>query len=211
MMGVNSAVGSSVGFFCCASRANFAEQVDAILSGEARSRGLWRMQVLLNDRRLRDLALNDVLGAHEVPAETTAYTLTVDGRRQRQKSSGVWIATAAGSTGAIRSAGGRVLALDDNRIQFRVRELFPLSVSDEAVIGGIVGERFELLSHTRTGVLYIDGGHRRVRFGAADRIGFEVARRPMPWLASADVDARRQAVVDSSNLALAAAGYARVN
>lgn len=210
MMGVNSAVGSSVGFFCCASLTNFAEHIDAIAAGKTRSRGLWRMRVLLNDRPLRDLALNDVLVAHEVPAETTVYTLSVDGVQQRQKSSGVWIATAAGSTGAIRSAGGTVLALDVAQIQYRVRELFPLSVTDHALIGGVVAGKLELTSHIRSGVLYIDGAHRQVRFGAGDRIGFDLSRRPMPWLAAPDVDERRRAVVESTNIALIAAGYARV-
>lgn len=207
MLGVNSAVGSSIGFFCCASGDNIRERLDALWQGEVASRGLWRMNVLLNDRPLRDLALNDVLFAHRVPAETTAYTLTIDGRAQRQKSSGVWVATAAGSTAAIRSAGGQVLPLDDRRVQFRVRELFPLSVSEPAIIGGLAHQSLELTSHIRGGVLYIDGAHRAVRFGAGDRIGFETSQRPLPWIAAPDVDERREDVVASSRLALAAAGY----
>ncbi len=207
MMGVNSAVGSSVGFFCCSNRDNFPERLDALANGELRSRGLWRMRVYLNDRPLRDVALNDVLVAHVEPAETTSYTLEVDGNRQRHKSSGVWIATAAGSTGAIRSAGGQVIPLAERSIQYRVRELFPLSVSEAPLIGGIVGQRLVLVSHIRRGMLYIDGAHRRVRFGAGDRISFEPTRRPLPWIAATDVDARREEVVRSSNAALAAAGY----
>lgn len=210
MLGVNSAVGSSIGFFCSASRDNFAQRLEQLTDGGLTSRGLWRMRVFLNGRPLRDLALNDVLVAHQVPAETTVYTLKVDGRRQRQKSSGVWVSTAAGSTGAIRSAGGDVLPLDDRHIQFRVRELFPLSVAGPAVIGGVVGEALELHSHISRGVLYIDGGHRMVRFGAGDRITFATSVRPLPWIAAPDVDARRADVVASSEVALAAAGFSRV-
>ena len=192
MLGVNSAVNSSVGFFCAAHGENFDGLFRSILRGEVVSHGLWRMSVKINDIPVRDLALNDVLIAHQVPAETTHYTLRVGDAVQRQKSSGVWVATSSGSTGAIRSAGGEVLALSDRRIQFRVRELFPLSVGErQPITHGLVDGAFEFESHIGTGVLYMDGNHHRVFFGAGDRIRCETSARPLPWIPVADVEDRR--------------------
>ncbi len=207
MLGVNSAEGSSVGFFCAANARSFAALFQSLRRGEVRSAGLWRMQVAINGRPVRDLALNDVLVAHKVPAETTRYTLHYGDRAQMQKSSGVWVATAAGSTGAIRSAGGSIQPLSDSRLQYRVRELFPLSVRDQApMVRGVVEQAVELESHIPAGVLYIDGNHRRVFFGTGDRIRFSPSARPLPWVAAADVEARRADMRRVSETILAAAG-----
>ncbi len=212
MLGVNSATSSSLGFFCAATGATFAGFVERMLAGEVASRGLWRMRVQLNDRPVPDLALNDVLFAHRVPAETTRYGLTVDGREQIQASSGLWVATSAGSTAAIRSAGGDVNPLSDRRLQYRVRELLPLAVpGSPPLIGGMVDEGIEVTCQVPRGVLYLDGAHHSLAVGFGDRITLKPSGRPMPWIAADDADERREAVSASTGVALAAAGYHKVN
>lgn len=207
MLGVNSAPGTSVGFFCAASGHDFAEVFSRLRAGRVRSEGLWRMRVAINGKPVRDLALNDVLVAHSIPAETTRYTLHIDGRRQRQMSSGVWVSTAAGSTGAIRSAGGTILPLFDRRLQYRIRELFPMSVREVSpMVHGYVPDGFVLESNMASGVLYMDGNHRRVFFGAGDVLRFESSQRPLPWVAAEDVAARRDDVRRVSEDILRASG-----
>lgn len=191
MLGVNSAAGSSLGYFCAASHDDFAQVLDQIGRGELHSRGLWRMQVSLNGKPLRDLALNDMLLAHGVPAETSRYRLRVGDQEQDQKSSGIWIATAAGSTAAIRSAGGQVIDLDARQLQYRVRELMRWAVKGEPLIGGLLGNGLELVSRMSTGMLFIDGGHKRVQIGFGDRLTLASSERPMPWVAPPALDQRR--------------------
>jgi len=193
MLGVNSAAGSSLGYFCAAGEGDFAEVLRQIQDGELRSRGLWRLAVEVNGKPLRDLALNDVLMAHRVPAETSRYTLRSDGREQDQKSSGIWVATAAGSTAAIRSAGGVVQDIDKRQLQFRARELMQWAVKGEPIVGGLLPDGLEIVSRMSTGMLFIDGGHKKVSFGFGDRIVMRSTARPMPWMASALLDQRRQA------------------
>jgi len=193
MLGVNSAASSSIGYFCAARCDDFAHIFEQILAGEKRSRALWRLEVSVNGKPLRDLALNDVLLAHRVPAETTRYVLAIDGAVQEQKSSGIWIATAAGSTAAIRSAGGQVLDIDDRRIQYRVRELMLWPLSGAPLTGGLATGRIDVTSRMSTGVLYMDGGHQRVAFGFGDCISFRGADKPMPWVAPVSLEQRREA------------------
>jgi len=52
------------------------------------------------------------------------YYLQVGKLLEEQRSSGVWIATAAGSTGGLRSAGGKVLPKEDKKFQYKPRELY---------------------------------------------------------------------------------------
>ena len=79
-----------------------------------------RLAIDLEGRRLQP-ALNDVLVAHVQPAATSRYRLTLGRRSEEHRSSGLWVATAAGSTAGIRSAGGRPMPLTSRRIQFRAR------------------------------------------------------------------------------------------
>jgi len=196
MLGVNSAPGSSVGYFCASDAAGFGQLFDAVRSGGLVSRPLWRMQVAINGRPLRALALNDVLLAHRVPAETTRYELSVDGVAQDQKSSGVWIATAAGSTAAIRSAGGAVLPIDSRSLQYRVRELMTWAVEGRALVGATFGAELAIVSRMQAGALYIDGSHLKASFGFGDRVTFSSAPRPLGWIAPPGIEARRQAVIE---------------
>lgn len=191
MLGVNSAASSSVGYFCATGPDGFGALLDQIAAGEIRSRGLWRLQVAINGKPIRDLALNDVLLAHQSPAETSRYVIQDGAKVQDHKSSGLWIATAAGSTAAIRSAGGALLDVDERKLQYRARELMLWAVEGDPLDGGVV-DRLDVTSRMYTGMVYLDGGHLRQAFGFGDRISFELANRPMPWVAPHEMDERRQ-------------------
>jgi NAD+ kinase len=207
MLGVNSSPATSIGFFCAATADTIEGWLERLRAQQVRTTPLWRMAVSIDGERVDDLALNDVLVAHRVPAETTRYTLNVDGRSQRQKSSGVWISTAAGSTGAIRSAGGQIQDLQDRRVQFRVRELFPMALADPVpVLGGCTAGAVELVSHTPYGVLYLDGAHRKIRFGMGETLRFWIDDVPLPWVAPTEAEARREEVRRRSSEVLAAGG-----
>ncbi len=124
LLGVNSAPGDSVGHFCSVHHGNFSAQLDTLLSGEWRPTALTRLAVTLDDRPLPELALNDVLIAHDCPAATTRYLIELDGHAEEHRSSGLWISTAAGSTAGIHSAGGRKMPLRSARLQYLARELY---------------------------------------------------------------------------------------
>ncbi len=197
MLGINSAAGSSAGYFCAAGPEGFGTLLDEIAAGSLRSRGLWRLQVTINGKPIRDLALNDVLLAHQSPAETSRYVLKVGDVTQDHKSSGLWIATAAGSTAAIRSAGGELLDVDARKLQYRARELMLWAVEGKPLEGGVLDE-LEVISRMYTGMVYLDGGHLRQAFGFGDRISFCLAPRPMPWVAPHELDERRQRWLDKT-------------
>jgi NAD+ kinase len=118
--------------------------------------------------------LNDVLFTHYCPAATTRYRLRVRRRAEVQRSSGVWVATAAGSTAAIRSAGGRVDPIATRRLQLVVREPYIARGPGYRILKGFIGEaeQLEIQSFMRAGRLYIDGPHiwRAVEIGSVLRI-----------------------------------------
>lgn len=181
VLGVNSDPQRSVALFCAADEETVQKRLEAILAGDLREVRLARLQVALNGTPLDFHALNDVLFCHTNPAAMTTYTLRLGDVKEAQKSSGVWFASAAGSTAAIRSAGGRRLPLRSRRLQYLVREPYVADGSPYRLGKGLVTprEKVELTSKTRRGRLYIDGSHRHVSCGLGDVMQVSSAAPPL--------------------------------
>jgi NAD+ kinase len=181
VLGVNSAPGDSVGHFCAVDREGFPRLLARVLDGRASERHLRRLEVRLDDRLVIRRVLNDVLLTHLVPAATTRYELRVAGRHETHRSSGLWIATPAGSTAAIRSAGGRVLPVESRRLQYRVRELYREPGRDYRLVGGVLpeGGSIEVVSRMPEGRLYADGARRIRRFPFGSRALFRLGDEPL--------------------------------
>ncbi len=111
--------------------------------------------------------LNEVLYCHASPAATSKYILRVRataGRtehEEEQRSSGMWIGPAAGSTAAQRSAGGQILPLTSSDIQFVVREPYVPRQGPVGITQGRVpaGEELLVRNKMKEAKLYIDGHH----------------------------------------------------
>lgn len=176
VLAINTAPGASVGYFAAAGKGHVAEALDAALRGELRARQLARMHVEIDATLVTKRVLNDVLFCHPCPAMTSRYDIRIGERGEEQRSSGVWVGPAAGSTAAQRSAGGRVLPLGSKRLQFVVRELYrgDKDGAQSRLDRGLVppDESLRFRSHMREASLFVDGAHRhhRVDFGSELRM-----------------------------------------
>jgi len=159
VVAINSAPEDSVGYFSAGSRDDVAEVLADALAGRLRATSLTRMRIELEGEVLSTRVLNDVLFCHASPAATSRYAIRVHGEQEEHKSSGVWIATAAGSTAAIRSAGARPLPIASQQLLFRVREPYPHGAAPLRLLHGTLGprERLTITSQVRSGRLFIDG------------------------------------------------------
>ena len=120
ILGVNSDPSSSVGRFCAAMKATFPNLFRRILHAPFKMKILPRIQLRLKlkNKTVTMNVLNDILICHQNPAAMSRYELAVHGLKEEQRSSGLWISTAAGSSGAIHSAGGELMPADRQDIQF---------------------------------------------------------------------------------------------
>jgi NAD+ kinase len=183
LLGVNSAPQTSVGYTTIARRANIARTLARIASGVLLPQPVARLEIELEGEVLPP-ALNDVLLAHEQPAATSRYRLHLSGARRRaesHRSSGLWIATAVGSTAGIRSAGGQPMPLADRRLQFRARELYRAQGRAVHLESGFVepGRSLVVESAMEAGWLFVDGSRIAVRFPFGARATFRTARQPL--------------------------------
>ena len=172
ILGVNSDTKHSVGNFCEVDRRSFKKRLDDLLSGRFHVKKLNRLCIRLNGKALHFFPLNDILVSHACPAAMSHYILKIGRSSEPQRSSGVWISTAGGSTGAAHSAGGKALPLTSRKIQYVPRELFEGHGRRYRLRGGVLAQSavIEVVSQMQEGVLYLDGAHHAVPFEYGDRI-----------------------------------------
>lgn len=189
IFGINSDPGYSLGLFAAAHRRTFPEKLRKALAGHLPATRLNRLSVAVNGTTRPELALNDVLVAHRSPASLSRYALSVDGGPPEvQRSSGLWISAAAGSTAAIRAAGGKKMAILSRGAQHLTREPYSWPVAPR-LRRGMARRRVDVLALMSEAGLWIDGSRTQVDLSFGDRVrvatgaepavvlGFDKARR----------------------------------
>ena len=140
-----------------ARKETFESLLDAVLAENASLVPVPRLQLILNDQLINEPVLNDVLIAHKNPAATSRFIIERNGLAQDIRSSGLWVAGPAGSTGGILSAGGRVTGLNDERRQIPRARTLCLPRKQEPIESDFVtaDENLEIISRMREGMIYL--------------------------------------------------------
>lgn len=162
ILGVNSDTSWSVGQFCAADAGSFKRILEQSLSSP-RFKKVFKLRATFSHEspRFTIECLNDLLVCHANPAAMSRYDLAIGSRSERQRSSGVWFSSAAGSTGAILSAGGKRLPLTSKTIQYKPREIYQGKGAALRLRGGLVkaGESINISSLMPHGRVFVDGAH----------------------------------------------------
>jgi len=184
ILGVNSAPRHSVGFFCAAERSTFARMFDQAMEGRIKSVPLTRMSVSVNGRVRANRILNEALYCHASPAATSRYIICQGKVREEQRSSGVWIGPAAGSTAAQRSAGGKVLPLASRALQLVVREPYTPSHRRYKLVKFLIdeGDSVRIDSKMDNASVFFDGPYREVPVRLGDSVSFTASDEPLSVL-----------------------------
>lgn len=182
VLGVKSFGQQSVGYFCAATRENFGIYLRGLAHGLRSPRRLHRLEARINGHRLKELILNDVLFSHASPAAITTYRLTIGRASETQRSSGIWVSTAAGSTAAVTAAGGKPLPLQSAQIEYVTREPYAPSRPYKLVRGILPSNATVVIeSLTPQGTVSIDGAAIQYPAPEGSRIVIHRARRPL-WI-----------------------------
>ena len=184
ILGVNSDPLGSVGFFTGATKDDFEEKIDLVLNNKINSVSINRIQIRINNEPIKDLVLNDILITHSIPAATSRYVIRIKGYEENHRSSGLWISTAAGSTAAIRSAGGFPLPITSDAVQYMVREFYDRGSNKFKLLGGVYNfsDNIEIISQMRLGRIYIDGPFFDYPFTVGDKLTFHKSEYPVKLL-----------------------------
>lgn len=196
ILGINSDPERSVGSLCAATMKNARELIEGVERGTTGVQHVMRVGGKLDGKDLPYVATNDLLISHRNPAATTRYLLHIGKTVEVHRSSGIWIATPAGSTSAICSAGGAVQPLDDSRIQLKVREAYFADSQFPRLLWQYLYQEDEaqIVSKMPGGQIFFDGPYRSVPFPLGAR--FEISCRVPPLLlfVTDDMEARRRKI-----------------
>ncbi len=159
--GINSDQSWSVGRFCSGNTKNFEKILDRFLEGKTKYKIFNRIDLTLNNHHERIHAVNDLLICHLNPGALSRYYIKVGTVKEEQRSSGVWISTAAGSSAGIHSAGGKILPEQSKLMQYRPRELYRGHKVDYKLTGAVLkpNHKLSMTSLMREGIVFVDGSH----------------------------------------------------
>lgn len=159
LLGINSAPKTSTGFFCAANPQNFPKIFRAILAGRKKPKSVPRLEVFVNGKKFPHPGLNDLLFASRLQGDTARYRIRIGRHQEDHKSSGVWVATGAGSSAAIFSAGGKKDSPFSGRLQYRIREPLCFPKKQYRLLHGFLkrGKSLTLISNIRQGMIFLDG------------------------------------------------------
>ncbi|MBF0479797.1 MAG: NAD(+)/NADH kinase [Candidatus Omnitrophica bacterium] len=123
---------------------------------------------------------NDILIAHSNPASMSRYMISIGNTNEEHRNSGLWIATAAGSSGAIHSAGAKHLPINSQKFLYQPRELFTGLNKKYRLTGGTIApkQKIEISSSIRNGMIFVDGAHQKIEFPIGHSIC--ISRSPYP-------------------------------
>jgi NAD+ kinase len=181
LLGVNSDPPRSVARFSGCDATTFRDLFRGYRQGRIQPVSAARLEFFINGHRQKWPVLNDLLVAASSPAGTTRYLLKVKGQLEKQMSSGVWISTAAGSTAANLSAGGRPLCATARQFQFVVREAYQRPFEPCNLLKGVLKppQTLQLVSYMQEGCIFVDGSNLMVPFRMGDRLLVRLSKRSL--------------------------------
>jgi NAD kinase len=143
--------------------ADVEQKLADIISEKRKPKTVRRLVARTNLGLQLPYALNDIYFGHQHPASASRYTLIIEGpehRAEKQVSSGLWLASPAGSTAAIHSYGLGALDVGSDRFLLAVREPYAqpshhLSMTKLVLDGNT--QTVTLFSRMRHGIVCVDG------------------------------------------------------
>lgn len=180
ILGVNSDPLSSEGAHTNVTRKDFEEKIKKIMEGDFSIEKWTRLEIMINGTSKKEYTLNEVyVGASHI-YNTSRYSLFVNGRWERQKSSGILIATGCGSTAWYQSAGGRPFSKTAREARFIVREPYCGHLVCGRTINGIIkeNEEIKIKSEMRDGMIAIDS-FKEYKFPKEKIVTIKVSDKPI--------------------------------
>lgn len=180
IIGVNSSLTYSVGRLCVANINNFDGIIRKMKEGDYVQKDLHRLSLSIDGGEGVNV-LNDVLIAHSNPAVLSRYVLNINKTEEEQRSSGIWFSTAIGSSGAIRSAGGKLLDPYAADLQYLPRELYEGLNGEYRLKGGLLDrtQTVKITSLMPQGNIYIDGTIRTFPFAYGQELKISLSKHPV--------------------------------
>jgi NAD+ kinase len=177
LLALNCDVNLNEGFFMRANRDTFQRRLRDIMDGKCKVMKIRRLKVLLNNKLLPELAVNEVFVGDRSAHHMSRYWLN----GEYQKSSGVIIAAPAGTHAWYKSAGGKPMGLSSRRFAYLVREPYIGRLSRFRRVHGVLrpGQKITIESDIYNGILVVDGVSPEYGFCSGDKAVISMSEKEL--------------------------------
>jgi NAD+ kinase len=182
MFGVNADPSCKEGFFMSADKDDFEKKFNKIRKNKFKVKKLYRLEAFIGKKKIPELALNEFYVASEKPYHTARYYINIKGKKERQKSSGVLVSTAAGSYAWVKSAGGKALPLYSDSFEYIIREPYCGRTAAKCKLLNQVLKRNEKVViefEVGKGIIIADSTAAEYRFKAKQKVTVKVSDKTL--------------------------------
>ncbi len=184
---VSSNLDFNEGFFSRADKSDFEKKLKLLISGNFKLLLLKRLESVLSSSKGKiklEPALNEIYAGSRKAYLTARYIIEIDGKSEFQKSSGVIVSTAAGSTAWAGSAGVKPLPLTSEKFQYIVREPYLGRLSKPNLKGRVLSPDaiVTIKSLNWDGVVVIDGHHNEHQFNEGSTLTIRQSKLPLRFV-----------------------------
>ncbi len=167
LLGVNADVKSKEGFFMEGNKKNFEKKMKKIINDEFEIKKYPRLEAYINRKRIDALALNEFYIGAKKGYHAAKYTIKINDYEERHKSSGILVATPAGSYAWASACVNRKLSLKSKTMLFVVREPYQGKIfKNYRLKHGLLGKKdgIKIKSEMLDGVIVADSVSREYPF-----------------------------------------------
>ncbi len=182
MLGVNADVKNKEGYFMKSDKKDFEIKLEKIMHNNFKIKKLMRLEAYINNEKIETLALNEFFIGPRKSYHAAKYLLKINGKKERQKSSGILITTTIGSHAWAKSCYNKSLDLNSKNYQFVVREPYEGKVFKNYKLKyGILNknQKISITSEMLDGILIADSVGKEYGFKNGSKAIIKLSNNPL--------------------------------
>ena len=185
LFGVNADVKTKEGFYMRSGKKDFESKLKKIICNIFEIKKLPRLEAYINNKKIGTLALNEFFIGPKKSYHAAKYIVDINGKKERQKSSGILITTPSGSYAWARACHKKTLKINSNKFQFVVREPYEWKVFRNYGLKYKVlnrKQKVKIISEMLDGVIVADSVGREFSFKNGSRATIGLSKQPLKFM-----------------------------
>ena len=187
LLGINSDVKNKEGFLMKSNKNNFGKKFKKIIQNEFKIRKLPRLEAYINSKKIGTLALNEFFLGARKSYHAAKYTVQVNHKKERQKSSGILITTPTGSYAWAKSCCNKTLSLNSKNFQLVIREPYEGNVFKNYKLKYKIltqNQKIKIVSEMLDGILTADSVSKEYNFKNGSKAAIKLSNKHLNaiWL-----------------------------
>ena len=180
LFGVNADVKNKEGFFMKSNKNNFGKKFKKILKNEFKIKKLPRLEAYINNKKIEVPALNEFFVGARKSYHAAKYTIQVNRRKEKQKSSGILVTTPTGSYAWAKSCCSKTLPLNSKNFQLVVREPYEGNIFKNYKLKYVVlnqNQKIKITSEMLDGILMADSVSKEYTFKNSSKATIKLSNK----------------------------------